>query len=836
MSQTALVIGFGAAAVNAIIGLRNSGYTGEVRVLAKEETLPYAPVLTSYVAGGSKETDDCALFTQEQLDRLEVEVVYGCEVTAIDPATRTVTAGDATYTYDVCLIATGSRPSITGFPAEDRVTPRTLRTMDDACALAASLADEGTQHVLVSGTSMVALKTVEACLERGVKVTLLGRSEHILKASALPQAAQAFENCLAAKGVELRLGQTALEAHPGADGGADISFSDGSTQHFDDVVVAHGMKPNLDFIGDALECCDGLAVDEHMRTSDENIYAAGDVARVIDLSAGFDADGKPVTRRAGIWKETCVQGCVAGRAMAAQLAGNTPELSYPGFIPNNTVYVGPITLVSGGSVVIAGERYVATTQTEDGFIAAVYEPADGPCDKLVGYNVFNTAGKPGNHVFDEGCAYFRRLKEELGPSEEIALNEASHPEQHRYVPAEDDLLANAGLFREFAGHCAECGRCTKSCASLSAAGLSLGSIAKGLLDCQAVSEDASDLMMELMGNYELTQAVRGCFLCTGCQQICFANNEILDLVHAAREEFQTLGLIPEFAWKSVQVDQEWHIFNAYRAIWGIGYPDLVHHLDAEGNAAADGFDVAFFPGCSLAAYGPELTREVFSTVEELADGSVTMIDRCCGSSLKSAGFYDRAIALLDRIAAEIAASGAKRVVCVCPGCRNNLEDAFVRNGLDIEAVNLISFLAEKGFAPKQDLSNLELCLSKSCQDRDGSYLVETRELMGLPADTPIVFGGCCGAGGAVGPYSDEQKNAQVTRKLSGVKDGQTIVTMCPTCTYTYAFDLASNPREIGNKNYLELLFESQFDWDLVFGQLNSMWTGEYGPWLSSIFG
>lgn len=836
MSQTALVIGFGAAAVNAVIGMRNSGFAGTIRVLTDCAGLPYAPVLTSYLAGGEKTDEECRLFTPEQLDRLGLDVVYNCEVTAIDTAAHTVSTSATTYPYDVCLIATGSTPSIAGFPAE-RFVPKTLRSMENAHALAETLADESVREVLVSGTSMVALKTVEACLERGVHVTLLGRSNQILKASALPQAAEVFQEQLAAKGVELRLGQTIHELSAGADGGVEVTFSNGESKHFDDVVVAHGMKPNLGFAGEALERgrSGGLVVDEFMRTSDAHVYAAGDVAQVADLSAGADECGKPATRIAGIWKEACVQGCIAGRAMAAVLAGDKPAVSYPGFIPNNTVYVGTTTLIAGGSVEMRGERYVATTTTEDGFIAAVYEPQDGPCDKLVGYNVFNSSAKPGSHAFDEGCAYFRRLREELGVEKKASLDAASHPEQHAYVPAVGDVLANAGLFREFAGHCAECGRCTKSCASLSAAGLTLGGIAKGLLDCQAAAEDSTDLMMELMSNYELTQAVRGCFLCTGCQQTCFANNEILDLVHAAREEFQALGLIPQFAWSSVQVDKEWHIFNAYRAIWGIGYADLTRHVDAEGNPTAEKFETAFFPGCSLAAYGPELTREVFSAVEELG-GPTTMIDKCCGSSLKSAGFYDRAIALLDKIAFEIASTGAKRVVCVCPGCRNNLEDALVRNGIDVEADNLVSFLTERGFTPRKDLSGMHIRLSKSCQDRDGSYLEETRELMGLPADTPIAFGGCCGAGGAVGPYSDDQKNAQVARKLACVDEGETIVTMCPTCTYTYAFDLSANPRPIVNKNYLELLFDAQFDWDTVFGQLNSMWTGEYGPWLTSIFG
>ena len=62
-----------------------------------------------------------------------------------------------------------------------------------------------------------------------------------------------------------------------------------------------------------------------------------------------------------------------------------------------------------------------------------------------------------------------------------------------------------------------------------------------------------------------------------------------------------------------------------------------------------------------------------------------------------------------------------------------------------------------------------------------------------------------------------------------------VVTMCPTCTYTYAFRQMSAPRAVSNYNYLELLFLNGFDWNTVASQLNSMWTGQYGPWLASIF-
>ena len=78
-------------------------------------------------------------------------------------------------------------------------------------------------------------------------------------------------------------------------------------------------------------------------------------------------------------------------------------------------------------------------------------------------------------------------------------------------------------------------------------------------------------------------------------------------------------------------------------------------------------------------------------------------------------------------------------------------------------------------------------------------------------------------------------NAQTDAKLEFAPDGATVITMCPTCTYTYAARLMAEPRNLANKHYAELLFDAQFDWDLVFGQLNSMWTGQYGAWLAQVF-
>lgn len=823
-TKTALLLGFGTASLNAAVALRSEGFNGRIAVVSSGEGAPCSPILGSYRAGGVRSAEECRPVSTGQLGGLRLELVESDPVCLLDPGERcAVTASGRRISYDACLVATGSSPVRGGFPACEGFEPKVLRTPQQAEALAQSLqlAAQSGRSVLVSGSSMVALKAVEACLERGAAPVLLARSGHILKKSACPEAAALFEEALEAQGVRLMLGRRAVSARALPQGGVELAFDDGSSCEFAEVLLAHGMRPNLGFVKPgSLACEQGLLVDAQMRCSAPGVFAAGDVAQVANLCTG-------ASQTAGTWTEACAQGRVAGRAMAALLAGREPAqaASYPGFIPSNTVYVRGTTLVCGGSMAQDETTRLQRIEFEHGCALCSYSGT-----RLQGFNVFSSKGKPGGTVYEYGAMYARRLEEELMPSPTACAGSG------QAAPALSSQLRTPAAFWGFAASCTECGRCRESCSSLSAAGLTLGGIARGMLDADAASSSREELGEALLESYELTQAVRGCFLCTGCQQTCFAGNAVLDLVHAARVEFQELGLIPRSAWSSVQVDHEWNVFSAYRAIQGVSYADLTRHLGGGAEPAQGGFNTAFFPGCSLAAYSPALTREVFSTLEAYEPGAVTMLDRCCGSSLKSAGFYGRATELIDAVALEAAATGACQVVCACPGCRNNLAEAFGRLGLPLRAVTLAGYLLERGFTPKRSLEGMHLRISKSCQDRDGRYLDEVVQLLGLPQDTPVAFGGCCGAGGSVGSFNPQEKQAQTARKLAAVEDGETIVSMCPTCTYTYAYQLMQQPRSIGNKNYLELLFESQFCWDERFAELQGQWSGPYAAWLAQVLG
>jgi len=148
---------------------------------------------------------------------------------------------------------------------------------------------------------MVGLKALEACLDQGASTTLLGRSPHILRGTAHPAVANRFEDLLEDRGVELRLSQTVVSAEaafeaPQTLANCTVTFSTGDTKRFDEVILAQGVKPNLDFIVDsALEPERGLVVDQFMHTALPDVFAAGDVARALDLQAGEN-------RIIGLWQ------------------------------------------------------------------------------------------------------------------------------------------------------------------------------------------------------------------------------------------------------------------------------------------------------------------------------------------------------------------------------------------------------------------------------------------------------------------------------------------------------------------------------------------------------
>ncbi len=410
-SQKAAVVGFGTAGVNAVIGLRNGGYTGEIHVFSDTDIPPYSPILTSYFVGGEKSYDECFPWSAEELDELGFELHSGSRVVSIDPEAHMITteAGEE-LVYDKCVVCIGARPQTFGFPKVEGYEPLVLRTMDNAIRMKKAFERPECKRVLVSGASMIALKAVEAALELGLDVSLVGMNPHILDFSALPETAERFERGLTAKGVTMRFGQTISSVEPfdGGDGERHlrVTYSGGDVEDYDEIVVAHGVRSDLSLIREkTVEIDRAVVVDDFMRTSAPDLFAAGDVAQATELISGEK-------RVLGIWKTAALQGQCAGEAMAAELAGKQPDpaRAYPGAFISNTIAVsGTLFLAAGISQAGEGRR-VEIRESDEMTVATIYEQLGDGSERLVGFNVASDVDEPGGIAYDTAAMLTLRIE------------------------------------------------------------------------------------------------------------------------------------------------------------------------------------------------------------------------------------------------------------------------------------------------------------------------------------------------------------------------------------------------------------------------------------------
>ena len=414
-AKPVVVLGFGAAGTSAVMALREAGYEGAITVVTDVDPMPYSPVLTSYYAGGRICREQCFVWADLEPIRMVDEMFSRHKAVAIDIEAHEVTLDDGCRIgYSKLVIATGAHPVAPGFPPIDCYNPLVLRTMEDAERLRRALSRPRCRRVLVSGTSMVGLKALEACLDQGVQATLLGRSSHIMRNAAHPLVAARFEQLLAERGVKLRLSQTVSDATynrhsddlliafcAGASPGAEGASAVDEVERFDEVLLAQGVKPNLDFSCDELASDRGLVVDQFMRTNSPDVYAVGDVAAALDVSTGEK-------RIIGLWQNAVQQGRCAGRSIAAELAGRVPRYPFPGSLPCNTIHVRDILFASIGSLEEGKGRYCELHEASGVLRAFVYEENDSG-RQLVGVNVLSVvAAEGGSDLLDCEIGKLRR--------------------------------------------------------------------------------------------------------------------------------------------------------------------------------------------------------------------------------------------------------------------------------------------------------------------------------------------------------------------------------------------------------------------------------------------
>ena len=308
-----VIVGAGLAGASAAETLRTEGFDGSIDLIGAESYRPYIrPPLSKEYLSGKDELEKAFVHPEDWYAKNNVNLRTATTASSIDKAAHTVTLSDGeSIHYDKLLLATGSTPRRLPLPGTDLTGVYYLRTLDDSKALH-SLLEAGGKRLVLIGSGWIGMEVPATAKTLGNDVTILERDPIPLAMALGDDLGQMFASVHAKQGVVLRMSLT-VASIVGAEGRVTgVRIDGGEVVPADLVLVGIGAIPNVELAKAAgLEVDNGIVTDQSLRTSDPDIFAAGDVANAYHPVAKMQL-------RSEHWANALKGGPVAAKAMLGQ--------------------------------------------------------------------------------------------------------------------------------------------------------------------------------------------------------------------------------------------------------------------------------------------------------------------------------------------------------------------------------------------------------------------------------------------------------------------------------------------------------------------------------------
>jgi 3-phenylpropionate/trans-cinnamate dioxygenase ferredoxin reductase subunit len=309
---TFVIVGASLAGAKAAETLREEGFGGGIVLIGEEDERPYErPPLSKDYLLGKQERDKAHVHDAGWYEQNGIDLRLGVRVTAIDRAGHQVElASGERVRYDKLLLATGASPRRLDVPGSELQGIHYLRSMADSLELREAI-EGGGRRVVVAGAGWIGLETAAAARTYNNDVTVIEPEPTPLHSALGPEVGGLFADLHRRHGVDLRLDQ-GVAGFWGAGQVSAVVTSGGQEITADVVIVGIGVRPNTGLAEQAgLEVSDGVLVDQSLRSSDPDVFAAGDVA-----SAYHPLLGRRI--RVEHWANALNGGPAAARAMLGQ--------------------------------------------------------------------------------------------------------------------------------------------------------------------------------------------------------------------------------------------------------------------------------------------------------------------------------------------------------------------------------------------------------------------------------------------------------------------------------------------------------------------------------------
>lgn len=306
-TQTFVVVGAGLTGGKAVQELRQGGFDGHLVLYGGEPHPPYErPPLSKAYLKGDESFEAAFVHPPDWYAAHDVDLRLGTRVNKVDLAARTVTAGTTSQGYDKLLLAIGARPRHLAMADDSGAPVAYLRTVEDSDLIKSRLR-VGRRLVIIGG-GWIGLEVAAAARHASAHVTILEALDLPLGRVLGPEVAGVFAALHRGHGVDLRV-NTQVSAIESDGGLAIVTLADGTSIEADLLVVGIGVTPDTDLAEAAsLRTDNGVVVDEQLRTSEPDVFAAGDVANAYHPLLGRHL-------RVEHWDNAIGQGVVAAQNM-----------------------------------------------------------------------------------------------------------------------------------------------------------------------------------------------------------------------------------------------------------------------------------------------------------------------------------------------------------------------------------------------------------------------------------------------------------------------------------------------------------------------------------------
>jgi ferredoxin-nitrate reductase len=285
-----LVVGAGAAAYRFIVSYREINPDDSIEIFSKERDPFYNRVLLPEYVNDSLSWEQLKKFAAGELEKLDVKVHIENEIVSISRKGKTVLDKYGNHhRYDKLILATGCRAHVPKDAPIDLPGVFTMRTRQDADLLKGYMKPGG--HVFIIGGGLLGLELAASLREIGITISITQLGSRLMERQIDALAGELLIDFVEEMGIDVYLNDQVQDVSASrAPGKFILQLQSGKTMEVDAVVYAVGTRPNIEFAMESgLECGRGVIVNDHLQTSDCDIYAIGEIAEHRGKTLGITA-------------------------------------------------------------------------------------------------------------------------------------------------------------------------------------------------------------------------------------------------------------------------------------------------------------------------------------------------------------------------------------------------------------------------------------------------------------------------------------------------------------------------------------------------------------------